>query len=44
MELGRLVGPDDLRRAETQLEKVNEKAVAEAKAMVDGCRKGLEGG
>lgn len=44
MELGRLVVPDELRRAEKEMEKVNERAVGEAKGLVEGCRKGLEGG
>lgn len=44
MELGRLVGPDELRRAEREVEKVNEGAVGEARRLVEGCRRGLEGG
>lgn len=44
MELGKLVGPDELRRAEREVEKVNEGAVGEARRSVEGCRKGLEGG
>lgn len=44
MELGRLVGPDELRRAEREVERVNEGAVGEARGMVEGCRRGLEGG
>ncbi len=44
MELGRLVGPDELRRAEREVERVNEEAVRVARGMVDLCRRGLEGG
>ena len=44
MELGRQVGPDDARKVEKEMEKLNEKAVAEGKKMVEGCRKGLDGG
>lgn len=44
MELGRVVGPDELRRAEGMVEKVNERAVGELKGAVERCRKGLEGG
>ncbi|KAF6229948.1 hypothetical protein HO133_004286 [Letharia lupina] len=44
MELGKLVGPDELRRAEREVEKVNEGAVGEARRLVEGCRRGLEGG
>ena len=43
MELGKQVGPDDLRRAEGMMEKVNERAVAEGKKMVESARKGLDG-
>ena len=43
MELGRLVGPDDLRRALKEMETRNEGALAEVKKMVERCRKGLEG-
>jgi hypothetical protein len=42
--LGRLVGPDELRRAEKEVERVNGEAVGEAKRAVEGCRRGLEGG
>lgn len=44
MELGRVVGPDELRRAEGELEKRNGEAVGEGRRVVEGCRKGLEGG
>ena len=44
MELGRLVGPDGLRRAEKEVEKLNEGAVGAAKGMVGDCKRGLEGG
>ena len=44
MELGRQVGPDDFRRAEKDMEKINEKAMGEAKKLVEGARRGLEGG
>ena len=44
MELGKQVGPDDLRRAEKEMEKLNEKAVQEGKKLVEGARKGLDGG
>lgn len=44
MELGKLVGPDELRRAEKEVERLNEGAVGVAKGMVEGCRRGLEGG
>ena len=44
MELGRLVVPDELRRAEREVERMNEGAVGEAKGLVEGCRRGLEGG
>ena len=39
-----MVGPDESRRAEKEVEKVNEGAVKEAKGLVEGCRRGLEGG
>lgn len=35
LELGRMVGPDELRRAEREVDKVNEGAVAEAKKVVE---------
>lgn len=44
MGLGRLVGPDELFRAEREVEKMNEGAVGEARGLVEGCRRGLEGG
>ena len=44
MELAKKVGPDAMRRAEKQMEKVNEKANAEVKKVVDEARKRLEGG
>ncbi|KAL9077813.1 MAG: hypothetical protein Q9161_000185 [Pseudevernia consocians] len=44
MELGKLVGPDELRRAEKEVERLNEGAAGVAKGMVEGCRRGLEGG
>ena len=44
MALGKQVGPDDLRRAEKEMEKVNERAMGEAKKLVEGARRGLEGG
>lgn len=44
MELGKQVGPDDARRAEKEMEKINERAMGEAKKLVDGARRGLDGG
>jgi len=44
MELGKQVGPDELHRALKEMEKINEGAVGEVKKMVEGCRRGLEGG
>lgn len=44
MALGRVVGPDELRSAEREVERVNGEAVGEAKKAVEGCRRGLEGG
>lgn len=44
MELGKQVGPDDLRRAEKEMEKLNEKAVQEGKKLVESSMKGLNGG
>ena len=44
MELARKVGPDDLKRAERDMEKVNEKATGEVKKVVEEARKRLEGG
>lgn len=38
------MGPDELRRAEKEVERLNGEAVGEAKRVVEGCRKGLEGG
>ena len=35
LELGKMVGPDELRRAEKEVDKVNEGAVAEAKKTVE---------
>lgn len=44
MELGKQVGPDDSRRAEKEMEKINERAMGEAKKLVEGARRGLDGG
>ncbi|KAI4130063.1 MAG: hypothetical protein LQ338_001914 [Usnochroma carphineum] len=45
LQLGGKVGPDMLRRAESQLEKVNERGVGEVRKVVEAGRKGLgEGG
>lgn len=44
MELGKLVVPDELRRAEREVERMNEGAVGEARGLVEGSRRGLEGG
>lgn len=44
MELGKQVGPDDARRAEKEMEKINERAMGEAKKLVEGARRGLDGG
>ena len=44
LELGKLVGPDDLVSAQKGVEKRNEGAVAEVLKMVDGCRMGLAKG
>lgn len=44
MELGKLVGPDELRRAWKEVERMSEMAAGEAKGLVQGCRRGLEGG
>ena len=35
LSVGRLVGPDELRRAEKEMEKANEGAVAQAKKMIE---------
>ena len=35
LSLGKMVGPDKMRRAEKEVEKVNEGAVAEAKKMIE---------
>ena len=43
LELGKLVGPDELRRAEKEVDKVNEGAVAEAKRMVEEGKRKLMG-
>ena len=44
MELGKQVGPDDSRRAEKEMERINERAMGEAKKLVEGARRGLDGG
>lgn len=44
MELGKAVVPDQLRRAWGEVERMTEGAAADAKGMVEGCRRGLEGG
>lgn len=44
MELGKQVGPDELRRAEGDLERRNERVVGEVKEVVNGWRRGMEGG
>lgn len=44
MELTGKVGPDNMRRAKTRMEGVNEKAGAEAKKMVEDVKKRLERG
>lgn len=41
--MGRVVGPDELRRAEKEMERVNGEAVGEAKRVVEGSRRGLRG-
>lgn len=41
LKLARKVGPDMMRRAEKELEKVNEKGVAEVKKVVEAGRKAL---
>lgn len=43
MGLGKLVGPDELFRAERERERINEGAVGEARGLVEGCRRGLGG-
>lgn len=44
MELGNLVVPDELRRAGREVERMSEGAAGEARGLVEGCRRGLEGG
>jgi len=44
MGVGRVVGPDELRRAEREVERINGVAGGEVKRVVEGCRRGLEGG
>ena len=44
MELVKKVGPDDLKRAEREMEKVNERATGEVKKVVEEARRRLEGG
>lgn len=44
MRLAKEVGPDELFRAEREVETINEGAVGEVRGLVEGCRKGLEGG
>ncbi|KAI4184588.1 MAG: hypothetical protein L6R41_004642 [Letrouitia leprolyta] len=44
LKLGNKVGPDMLRRGETELERVNEKGVGEVKKVVEGGRRGLGDG
>lgn len=44
MELGKRVGPDKVRRAEKEMEGVNERAVADVKKVVEEKRRGLERG
>ena len=43
LALGKMVGPDELRRAEKEMEKVNEGAVAEAKKMIEEGKKKVMG-
>ena len=41
MQLGKQVSEDDSRRAEKEMEKINERATGEAKKLVEGARRGL---
>lgn len=43
LELGKKVGPDEMKKALAEMEKVNERAVGEGKKLVEGCRRGLQG-
>ncbi|KAL9126220.1 MAG: hypothetical protein Q9217_004700 [Psora testacea] len=43
MELAKKVGPDDLKRAEREMEKVNERATGAVKKVVEDARRRLEG-
>lgn len=39
MALGRVVGPDEMRRAEAELERRNEGGVGEVRGLVEGVRR-----
>ena len=43
LSIGKMVGPDELRRAEKEMEKVNEGAVAEAKKIIEEGKKKVMG-
>ena len=43
MELAKQVGPDQLRKAQNDLDKKNEENVKEVKGVMEGFRRGLEG-
>lgn len=40
MELAKKAGPDEMKKAERELKKIDKRAVQEGKKFIEGCRRG----